>query len=144
ERGHAPMTNTKNAPNTIAWKLAPLATLGLLLSSCGYFAVKDQQDQMLANMARQQQEAKEKQAGQNKTSFAEMYDANESSYAMMRSKIELYESQYQDWLKEVTPNQKKTGEFATTTKTHDELKARCDKLEDDHGALVQWYEKTKE
>ena len=59
------MTNTKRNPNTINRTLAPFATLGLALatlSSCGNFAVKDQQDQMLANMARQQQEAKEKQA----------------------------------------------------------------------------------
>jgi hypothetical protein len=126
------------------WALAPLASLGLTLSSCGIFAVKDQQDAMLANMARQQQELKAKQAAQTKTQFAESYDSNEDAYAMMRSKIELYESQYQDWIKGVTPAQKRTNEFATTTKTHDEIKGRADKMEDEHGALVQWYEKTKE
>ena len=72
------------------WALAPLATLGLTLASCGFFALKDQQDAMLANMARQQQEAKAKQAAQTKTQFGESYDTNENAYAMMRSKIELY------------------------------------------------------
>ena len=126
------------------WALASLATLGLTLASCGFFALKDQQDAMLANMARQQQEAKAKQAAQTKTQFGESYNTNEDAYAMMRSKIELYESQYQDWIKGVTPAQKRTNEFATTAKTHDEIEGRADKMEDEHGALVQWYEKTKE
>jgi hypothetical protein len=140
------MTHPTHA-HSIRWTLAaaaPLAALGLTLSSCGIFAVKDQQDAMLANMARQQQEAKAKQAAQTKTQFGDSYDANENAYATMRAKIEMYESQYQDWLKEVTPAQKHTNEFATTTKAHDELKGRADKMEDEHGALVQWYEKTKE
>ena len=135
---------TKSLSNPTRFTLAALAGLGLSLSSCSLFAVKDQQDQMLADMARRQQEMKAKQAEQNKTQFTEQYSSHEDAYAMMRSKIELYESQYQDWLKEVTPAQKHTNEFATTTKTHDEIKGRADKMEDEHGALVQWYEKTKE
>ena len=128
--------------------LAPLIALGLALTltlpACAFWAVKDQQDQMLANMARQQEEIKVKQAAQVKSSFQQYYDAQEPSYEMMRSKLELYESRYQDWLKGVTSSQKRTNEFAATTKTHDEIKTRVDKLEDEHGALVQWYEKTKE
>jgi hypothetical protein len=124
--------------------LVGIAAMGLALCSCSYFAMKDQQDQMLANLARQQQEAKEKQAGLLKGSFQQNYDSNESSYSTMRGKLEMYEARYQDWLQEVTPVQKKSNEYASTTKTHDELKARVDKMEDEHGALVQWYEKTKE
>jgi len=135
---------TSNGTQGMRRTLAPLAALGLLLCSCGLMAVKDQQDQMLANMARQQQEANAKQAAQLKSSFQQNYDAQESSYEMMRSKLELYEAQYQDWLKGVTTTQKRTNEYAATTKTHDEIKGRVDKLEDEHGALVQWYEKTKE
>jgi hypothetical protein len=62
----------------------------------------------------------------------------------MRSKLELYESKYQDWLTGATPVQKKTNEFASVTKVHDELKGRVDALEADHGGLVQWYEQSKE
>jgi hypothetical protein len=135
---------TKSISHPTRFALAALGALGLSLSSCSIFAVKDQQDQMLADMARRQQEQKAKQAAQTKTQFADSYSSNEDAYSMMRSKIEMYESQYQDWLKEVTPAQKHTNEFATTTKAHDEIKGRADKMEDEHGALVQWYEKTKE
>ena len=62
----------------------------------------------------------------------------------MRSKLELAESQYQDWLQEVTASQKKSNEFAAVSEAHDELKGNVDKLEADHGALVEWYEKTKD
>ena len=71
-----------------------------------------------------------------KTQFTEQYSSQEDAYATMRSKIEMYESQYQDWLKDVTPAQKHSNEFATTTKSHDEIKGRADKMEDEHGARV--------
>lgn len=121
---------------------ASILLLGL--NACGLMAARDQQDAMYAQMAQQQAANQVKQREQIKQSFQQQYDAQEPSYAMMRSKLELYESQYQDWLQGVTPRQKNSNEFATVTKVHDELKERADKLEADHTSFVQWYEQSKD
>jgi len=126
---------------------ASLFSLALALGSlggCGLWAVKDQQDAMLADMAARQAANEIKQREQMKHSFQQSYDAQESAYAMMRSKLELYESKYQDWLGSATPAQKKTNAFASVTKVHDELKGHVDALEADHGGLQQWYEQSKQ
>jgi hypothetical protein len=121
------------------------STLALALGSgCGLMAVKDQQDAMMTQMAQRQAENEVKQREQLKKSFEQSYDAQESSYELMRSKLEGYESKYQDWLGGVTPGQKTSHQFASVTKVHDELKAKVDKMEADHNALVQWYEQTKD
>jgi hypothetical protein len=126
-----------------------LITTGVALGAagaggCGFWAVKEQQDAMVADMAARHAANEIKQREQTKRSFQQSYDAQESAYAMMRSKLELYESKYQDWLGGATSPQKKTSEFASVTKVHDELKGRVDALEADHGGLVQWYEQSKE
>ena len=112
--------------------IALFSLLPVAAASCGLFAAKDQQDAVVAKMAPQKEQ------------FAQTHDGEESRYTNMRSKLELAESQYQDWLQEVTASQKKSNEFAAVSEAHDELKGNVDKLEADHGALVEWYEKTKD
>jgi hypothetical protein len=148
ERNPRPPQHGEKTMNAKLAKLTTMtSTLSLSLalgSGCGLMGIKDQQDAMMTQMAQRQAENEVKQREQLKKSFEQSYDAQESSYGIMRSKLEGYESKYQDWLGGVTADQKGSHQFASVTKVHDELKGKVDKMEADHNALVQWYEQTKE